>query len=439
MAKQSPSMAAEPNLTSQGRYGPPAVPGSPPGAESVQYNPKAIAWLLRRAAYLSMFSMPNERLPPVPLVVPGQPAVLRGMEVHENVHRFDIEVERESPGSFRAWNTVGQQAGTVHIQWLVVPDDFEAAPDRIPPPTPLDPTRSQRFVMMNGEFLLADRSRSGFHGFGAGRTFPTRTNHGFQLRIGAVVDILEGSGVLRGRTGNVVVNGYITPPTGLALSLMVRIMDPHGELLTDSSLNPIRPIPYPDPEATFLAFLGERDPDNPITLNSGPAGQVLGATVHEKLRLVHIGFDLENGLRSAVMEGPIVGSLSFSIEFSPAAPQSPSPFQTSKTLFNFWDSDGCSIGTLRADIVEGRAFLTPLAGAPPPVFRMVGFGPMLKGSGGFSGCDGMLSVNGAICVLARTPSLLYGLRFHDPDGRLRERFPQVCSREVWPKCPQPKS
>jgi hypothetical protein len=402
-------------------------PTFPPGVNPETYRLDAVTALLKRAAFFSLFSVPSN-IPNVPLPMPGRRSQLRGIEVHENVHYFDIRDERSECNGLKVRNTLGQHAGTVHIHWLPVPDNFEAAPDRTPPPTALDPSRSQRFVMMDGEFRFDDPDRSGFHGFGAGRTFPVMVGNQAQLRIGAVVEILEGIGRLKNQTGNVVVNGYIAPPNGLALNLMVRVMDIKEDLVLRGDPDPIVPMPLTDPEAAFFVFLGERDPDNPITLNTTPDGKVLGAKVHERLRLVHVGFDINSGLRSKLTEGPIVGTLSFLLDFNLFDPRVPFPFLTRQGVFTFFDSNQTTLGTVQADIVEGRAFRTDLQGAPMPVFRMVGFGPLLGGSGEFASATGMLSLNGAISVFPRCPRLFYVFRFHDPGGKLRASLGQGWSQ-----------
>jgi hypothetical protein len=221
--------------------------------------------------------------------------------------------------------------------------------------------------------------------------------------------------------GNGVVNGFITPPNNLALNIMLRIMDPSQKFAADSRLTTLRQIPFPDPTATFLTFLGEPDPDRPITLNMTPDGQVTGASVNELLRLIHTDFDVatSHGMRTKSSEGRIAGSLSFNLKFDSRDAKVPTPFQTTDAVFTFFDRGERTIGTLKANIGEGRGFMTELAGVPPPVVRVVGFGPFQNGTGQFSGVQGMLSINGIISISARTPSILYVLRISDPDGRFR--------------------
>ena len=378
--------------------------------------------LLRRAAYLPLFSVPNPAVRNVPIPAPDDPSALVGMEVFEEMHRFSVRVEEPSQErGLRASNQVGEPVADIDIDWRVIPDDFFAAPDRRPPPTVLDPTTSQRFAMYDGHFRWRDRQKSSFHGFGTGRTFPTLVGGRPELRIGAVVDILQGSGKLAGAVGNAVINGFITPPYELDLCILLRILDPRGVLRSVGELTPLWAVPDPDPSSIVLMFLGEADPARPITLSEDRAGRVVGATVHERLRRVGVDLDARSadGLRGRISRGGIVGSLSFTLSLDSRYPGMPIPFQTRDGLFSFFDDDGRRIGTLSANAVEGRAFGAAVAGAPQPVLRVVGFGPLLAGSGIFAGVSGMLSLNGIISIPARTPSILYVLRLADPRSRFR--------------------
>jgi hypothetical protein len=212
---------------------------------------------------------------------------------------------------------------------------------------------------------------------------------------------------------------------------MVRLIDPTARLSSESGPTSLRPIPDPDPEAVFMTFLGEVDPDHPTTLNRAPDGQILGSNVHELLRLAHVGFDLggpNKRIRSKTTTGPIVGRLSTTLHFNPLNPRTPGtadapiPYHTTDGVFTFFDQDWHTIGTLKANITEGRAFRTELSGAPMPIFRMGGFGPFLGGTGQFSGAQGMLSMNAAVSVFPRTLSNMYVLRIVDPDGKFHEVY-----------------
>jgi hypothetical protein len=235
---------------------------------------------------------------------------------------------------------------------------------------------------------------------------------------------LQGFGKLKGLQGNAVVNGFITPPYDVALNILVRVVDPTRRLRAPSVLPPIRTIGEADPSDTFMVFLGEPDPDNPIVLDMQADGRVVGADVHELLRLVHIDFDVSGsgGMRSITMEGPIVGSLAFRLQFDSSDTRVPTPFKTSNAVFTFFDRERKTVGTLNANVMEGRGFATALQGVPQPVVRVVGFGPFVGGTGEFAAAEGMLSVNGIISIPARTPSIMYVLRVLD----LKRKF-----RKIW--------
>ena len=405
----------------------PLPPTFPPGVNPETYKLAEVERLLKSAAYFPIFNADNPNMPnqPVPLI-PGIPFLsqylLTAVNVNEELHRFQVIEDRaKDHGGLQASNRVGEPVAAVHIRWTPIPENFQAAPDVYPPTTILNPFVSQRFTMLNGQLSFKDPDNSGFHAFGAGRTFPATENGQSVLRIGAVIEILEGLGAFAGMTGAFVINGYIQPPLKLALNLMVRVMDPQKKLQAHGPLALLRPVPDPDPNATFMFFLGETDTSKPVKLNVSPDGQILGSEVYERLRLVRLDFDLTSGgPRSRMVEGPIVGEVSATLHFNPLAPTTVSPIQTTNGVFTFYDRDGNSLGTLLSYMVEGRAMRTPLEGAPMPVFRFAGFGPILGGTGFFDQADGMMSMNSAISVFPRTLSNLYIFRFYDPQARFRE-------------------
>lgn len=406
----------------------PLPPGFPAGVNPETYRFAEVSALLRRAAYFPLFNVHDPNVQNVVIPVPGQPNSLAGISVNENTHRFDILVSSPSCGPVKAANLFGQLQAAVHIDWLVVPEDFEAGPSVTPPRTALDPTRSQRFVMMNGKFQFLDAAHSGMEAFGSGRTFPTVVDGKPRLDIGAAIVMLKGLGRLAGLDGAAVVNGYIVPPQDLFINVMLRVMDPDGRLLTREALAPIETRPDPDPTSVFMTFLGEEDSSQPTRLITAADGTMLGSEVHERLRLVAVSSDLgswNRGVRAQTRVGQIVGKLRTVLSFNPLDPahpgtaESPIPLTTRNGVFTFFGAGGEAIGTVAADLVEGRAFTSILPGAPGPLFRFVGFGPIEQGSGQFAGAAGMVSLNGAVSVFPRTLSNLYVFRFVDPDGRYR--------------------
>ncbi len=399
----------------------PPLPSPPAAVSASAADVASLNRSLKRAVYFPIFSIPSPDRQNVPIFAPGRPDSMIGVEVNEQLHRLDLRGGAPGPAGFDAQNRVGEPVASVHIRWMVAPDDFVAAPGRLPPPTPLNPTRSQRFVMLDGQLTFEDRDRSGFRAFGAGRTFPTMTGAGPQLQIGAVIDVLEGLGRLSDLRGTVVVNGQIRPPNDLALNLMGRVMDPAGRVTARDALPPVRPIRQADPDAVFVAFLGEDDPDRgtqPIL----EQGRMLGARVYERLRLVRLEFEC-SGRRfvGRVREGELVGRLSAALHFNAMDPRPVFPIQTTDGVFTFQDRNGRDIGTINANMVEGRAFRTPLEEAPMPVFRFGGFGPILRGSGAFGTAAGMMSMNSVISVFPRTLSNLYVLRLVAGSGAAAAR------------------
>jgi hypothetical protein len=416
----------------------PLTPTFPPGVDPETYKLEEVNRLLKSAAYFPIFNVANPDDPnrPVPLI-PGLPFLQQylmiAVEVNEELHRFEVDVSPPSAGAgLRASDRVGEPVANVHIRWTPVPEDFEAAPDLCPPPTVLNPFVSQRFVMLDGRLTFKDRRQSGFRAFGAGRTFPVNEGGQQRLRIGAAIEVLEGVGAFAGHTGAFVVNGYIQPPRNLALNLVVRVMDPSGDLAARASLTPLREMPNPDPDAVFMYFMGETDPERPVKLNVTPDGRILGSQVYERLRLVHLDFDIggAGGPRSLTTEGPFVGDVVATLHFNPLAPTPVSPISTTEGVFTFYDQQGRCLGQLFSNMVEGRAMKTELAGAPMPVFRFAGFGPILGGAGQFEGADGMMTMNSAISVFPRTLSNLYIFRLYDPTGRFRDASQRAWSRNL---------
>jgi len=127
--------------------------------------------------------------------------------------------------------------------------------------------------------------------------------------------------------------------------------------------------------------------------------------------------------RSSTQEGPVVGTASAILYCRFQDQLNVIPTQTTGSVFSFHDLQGRSLGSLCANMVEGRAFRTYLPGAPYPVFRMGGFGPLLCGTGAFAGVSGMMSMNGVISASPPILSNLYVLRIEDSAGRLRSGLP----------------
>jgi hypothetical protein len=248
-----------------------------------------------------------------------------------------------------------------------------------------------------------------------------------QLAIGANGNMMEGWGIFEGVQGSYVINGFIEPLTGgLFLQMVFRIIDVAGRFTAHTALTPLDPIPDPDPSSTFVTLFGEQDPDNPIQQNFSN-GKLVGATVNEILRTASLGFDkgpTGNGLRTTKSAGPVIGYMRTVLSIDPlSAPGtalSPVPWYTTSTEIKFFNTNGSTAGTLEANVVEGRAFLTQLPGVPIAL-RLVGFGPLLGGTGELSGAQGMLSVNSLISLQPPDLYNVYVIRFADPKFRAVKR------------------
>jgi hypothetical protein len=391
-----------------------------------------------RSAYFGLFSVPAQAGGDVPIpaklplpfsLLPSflTNLLLAGVQVHEAPHRFQVALE-EAACQLLAINQVGQPVAKVDIDWTPIPWDYPANPYTKPPQTILNPFVSQRFEMLNGKFSFDDPQGTSIHGFGSGRTFPNYAEYLSgaigSLNIGAVIDVLEGYGRFAGHNGLMVVNGVITPPQALDLNIMMRILDPGGELLATEPLPPLVATPYPTNAGTFMMLMAEPDPQRPSTLRLGADGQVVGVELREVLRAVALDFDVVPvvGPKSQVQVGRVVGRARATLDFPVAAGASglPIPVQSSGGEFELYDDQlGLCFGTVRADLVEGRGLPTPGTGLPAPLYRVGGFGPIQGGTGEFTGAGGIVSVNSVLSLSPLTFSNLYVLRFLDQQGKYR--------------------
>jgi len=382
--------------------------------------------LLQAAAYFPVLNLHNPAIPndTVPLLPFAKQTLFTAVNVNEQLQRFDVVTEMGTQG-LQAYNAVGSDpVANVTIRYTPIPDGYAPSPGVSPPPTLLNPFVSQRFTFVSGQLSFQDRRVSGLRAFGSGRSFPAG---GGSLNLAAVIDVLQGFGALYGLTdgtlpgATMVGNGFITPPNDLALNIVVRVMDPNGQLTAGTPVPPLlKAGPTPAGSGTFMYFLGEADPRRPMRLLYDN-GVPIGAQIFENLRLVRIAFDKET-LRSSTQPGPIVGTASSLLYCSFQNEGTVTTAQSTGGVFSFRDLQGRSLGSLFVNMVEGRAFRTPLPGAPWPVFRLGGFGPFLNGTGSFAGATGMMTVNGAISVFPPTLSNLYVLRFLDSGGRLQEQL-----------------
>ena len=406
-------------------------PVFPAGASADDHQIGEVTRLLQKAAYFPVLNVhdpaiPNDTVPLLPVATQtlGQ-ALFTAVNVNEQLQRFDVVTEM-GPQGLQAYNAISADSvANVTIRFTPIPDNYAPSPGVSPPPTLLNPFVSQRFTFVSGQLSFQDRRVSGIHAFGSGRTFPAG---GGRLNLAAVINVLQGFGGLYGLTdgtlpgATMVGNGFITPPRDLALNIVVRVMDPNGQLTTSTPVPPLARVgPMPTGSGTFMYFLGEADPRRPMRLLYGTRGAPIGAQMFENLRLVRIAFDRET-LQSSTQPGPVVGTASSLLYCSFQNENTVTTAQTTGGVFSFRDLQGRSLGSLFINMVEGRAFRTLLPGAPWPVFRLGGFGPFVNGTGSFAGATGMMTVNGVVSAFPPSVSNLYILRFLDTGGRLQDRL-----------------
>ncbi len=415
-----------------------------PARAAQSKSAQAVQDLVSKAAYLPLFSLPSsdpgkgdKPIGPIPFL---SEVILTGVSVNEAPHRFRVVVD--SPTSDKGLSSsheVGEQVADIAVEFRITPNDFEAGPGRWPPPTLFLPVTGQRFTFPKGKFSFLDTGKSGFRGFGSGHTFPISVGDDFIIRVGAVILMLEGLGKFEGLQGCVVVNGIIKPPQELKLFMVPRVMDPNGVLTAKpgADIRPLQVEKDPDPDTSFLFFLSEPDPDNPITVNRAADGRILSVNLSERLQRVTVDFDItaEHGIRSKTETFETVGTHRSTLVFDPdAATETPvqneqPPFEIERhhvtrlysvdDVYSFHDDKGRVIGTLQSNIREGRAFRTEVDGAANPVYRVGGAGPFLEGTGQFAGVVGMASVNGCISLDPPAVSNLYMLRIIDPQGNFK--------------------
>lgn len=424
MMNQEPSSRPSPGGRGSGTAAPPSLPDL--NAETYPFP--VVQRLIDQAASFNLLSRPDPRSPAPALRGAGGAVV--GFRLREILHRFDIVMETPGPAGLRARNIVGEPAAVLEQRWLPIPAGWVALPDREPPATPLDPSRPQRFVLLDGVCRFG-QGNDGFRGFGTGSTFPVAFGGRPQLLAGAVGTLLEGFGRFRGLEGTYTYCGSLDPQRGFSGSLFLRVMDPQAALRTDEPLPPARPAAEPDPGVTYLLLRGQkRDAQQKTGYIYGPGGQVNGLDVEQQLRFLETGFAWgSNGLRASARIGPVVGRMTARIAFdlfNPGAPGtalSPIPFQ-SFNEYTLTDAGGRSIGSFAADGGEGRTFNLSFPGAPGQRgLRFGGFGPILNGTGAFRGMEGLMSDNSAVGIAPHALATHYVLWVYDPEGRYRASGP----------------
>ena len=379
--------------------------------------------VIKRASYFSIFSVPDpEQLSQGVPLLPFIPASIYQISIIESPRRHYIEVPPPTAECGFRVRMIGseQRIAKQKLSLAMMPNNYEPQFGTVPPPTLLLPFLSQRFYMYNGEFDFLDPEGSGFRAHAAGRFFPATSAGNVYLRIGSIVEIITYLGRLKGLLGNLVVNGYTTPPQIFANNFIIRFVDPEGRLISDGPIEPItHPTANPEPTASFIPVMSELHPDYPLVIEPAPDGRKKRIHMVERLRLVHNSFDVYPTLRTRTVAGDVVGEHRTTLVFDPDDTNEVVPLYSVDSVFRFFDKRGSPVGSVKANLFEGRAFPTVLPQLRKPFFRVTGFGPLIAGTGQFKDAVGMVSVNGALNLTPGAVSSMYMLRMADPLGRFR--------------------
>lgn len=390
------------------------------GSGSATVSAEEMQRLVDQAAYFNLHSRPAE--PCSNAVIHGGVGPI-GLNVREVLHRFDVAMRAPAPNApFRAANRVGEPIGRFSHQWLMIPDGFAATPNSVPPPTRLDPSRSQRFVMLNGTCTFGDGT-DGFRGFGTGTTFPSQAGQKPQLFVTAIGTILQGFGRFEGHEeATYVYCGTLAPARGFTGNLMLRAMDSRASLVSQIPIPAMRSGSAAEPGITYVVLRGEAIPSDPVSPNLGPDGKPIGLIVEQGLKLQHLDVLVRpgKGICTASRVGQRIGRITAYVAFNPAAASGtaldPVPF-TAYDEFVLYDQSGQTVGGFTADSSEGRVFNTKLAGLP--AIRFGGVGHLRDGTGPFEGIGGLMTDNSVVVFGPHVSASVYVLRIHDPRGKFR--------------------
>lgn len=398
-----------------------ASDGQNKAVSETSINAESLQRLVDQAAHFNVLSTPAANSGEVAITSPGKQSNVIGFKISETLNRFVISVQHATVKKpFRAGNYVGETIGRFTHRWMLMPNDFVAVPGKEPPLTSFDPTRSQRFMMLESVCRFGDGA-DGFEGFGTGQTFPVIRNGNQELLVEAVGTIMQGFGKFRNcGEGTYVYCGRFSPNRGFTGNILMRVIDPQGKIYTTGSLSDIKQKPLSEPGITYLLLRGEAVPSDPVSPRIGPDGQLQGLDVEQGLRLLSIDCQANGGrgLRSTSRIGQIVGRILARVNFNPADPGgsnvNPIPFTTFDE-FTIFDKDGQTIGGFTGDSIEGRVFNTLVGGQKG--IRFGGIGRILDGEGPFEGIEGLMTDNSVVIFSPHVSASIYILRINDRDGK----------------------
>jgi hypothetical protein len=355
--------------------------------------------LVDQAANFNLFAAPGGRGRGAIRAQRDGGAAVIGVETNQPVRRFDIDLQTPSEGSgVQAINLVGPPNGDLSMRLMFIPHDYAALPNVEPAAEPLNRSVTQRFAIQNFTLSFAG-GQTGLRAFGTGRTFPIAVNGVPKLIIAGIANITGGFGQFSRREGNLTLCGELTAEYSYLGHVMIRILDADGGLRSPNRFPLSSPETPPDPSATFLTWIGHkgRGGGEENTFSIGPDGQVRGLNIPVESRRVNVFFEFDNKFRASNLHiGEVVGrEVGFGKGSQPGndpAGTGLRPFEfEGVSKYSFYAPDGRTVGTIVANVLEGRRFDVRLPAAPDqPALRFGFFGPIFLGTGCFAGVDGML-------------------------------------------------
>jgi hypothetical protein len=385
-------------------------------------SPETVQRAVDQAAHFNLYAMPDPDVPDVGINGGGRGLV--GIRAHQVLHRFSVACRPPTTRTpITARNVVGEPVARLSHRWMVIGDDDVPRMDAEPRPTPVDSSRSQRFVMLD-TVCTFENGEDGFRGFGTGFTVPSATNSQPELLAMAVGTIVEGFGRFQGHEeGTYVYCGRLSPHTGFRGNFFMRLMDREESFRTTDSLPAMSPRGEVERDTTYIVFRGQAIPSDPVTPRIGPEGRPTGLIVEQGLRILEVDAVGERRPLSTDSVGQAIGRITANVSFNPASPggsiRDPIPFKAfDEFVFNDPES-GRRIGSFTADSSEGRVFRTQIIGQPG--IRFGGVGRIHRGEGVFEGIEGLMTDNSVVMFEPHVSASIYVLRLHDPHGRFSSR------------------
>ncbi len=393
--------------------------GVPAGEDPFRFRVAEVERAFEGVSILPNFSIPLPGGKNAPVWQEGK---MVGVDVDENLHSYALASAVDGAGVEAANQAAEPRSGSVRVSWRPIPHAYVAAPERQPPLTPYDLARPQRFELRNGRFRFFHAKDAAFTGFGTGRTFPTIYADQPIVPVGAIVEVQQGYGQLAGLFGLVMINGKVSPPSTMHLSITPAFLDFDHRLQSVSEVDAILQLPNPDPTSTYLMLSTVSGPhrwlDNTRLMKDGMVA--LGGRSEFPLRSGDLSFSIRNGnLVSHRRLGRVVGSVRGHFFLGPWQVAGPMPMQGRDSRHTIHNGKGKVAGRIWSNIVEGRMFEIEVPHAIAPGWFSGGVGPITGGDGIFAGVTGQVSSLTLSSIFPLTEMSIELIRLDDSDGLYR--------------------